>query len=81
MFGLSTKILADSISAGLALHAANDAPKPDIEVEVLPTQVAPVQVVNSLHEPAPQQHQQPTVQQYTQQAVDQTMPPPQNPHQ
>ncbi|MDP7001668.1 MAG: hypothetical protein QGH90_07175 [Candidatus Poseidoniaceae archaeon] len=81
ILGLSTKILADSISAGLALHAANEALNPDIEVKVLPTQVAPVQVAQSAQATTPQQHQQPTAQQHTQQVVHQPLPPPQNPHQ
>ena len=79
--GLSTKILADSISAGLALHAANDALNPDIEVKFLATEVDPVQIAQSVQAPTPQQYQQPTVQQHPQQVVDQPFPTPQSPHQ
>ena len=65
ILGLSTKILADSISAGLALHAAN-------------AQVAPVHVAQSVQAPTQQQYQQPTVQQHLQQPVN-TLGPPQGP--
>ena len=81
ILGLSTKILADSISAGLALHAASDSPEHEIVDKVLPTDVTPVQIPQPVQAPMVHQHQQPAIQQHPQQVVNQPLPQPQNPHQ
>ena len=57
ILGLSTKILADSISAGLALHAANGNINSDHEDKIFSTDADPVQVTEPVEDLTPQENQ------------------------